>query len=292
MGIEFEFNLQVPCSPNKLDVSINLSKCDIKSVNTEMMELFSETDKIDRNTISTFMTQLSESITKNSSKYKKTWYKHELPNFIVKMIKIKKQLYRQIKATEASHLKKQYNLYNKQIHQMILQYREPKWITTCKEINDMKGKNFWQKIKQISKYKGYTTIPDLINSNQVFTTDKEKADLFADILEETYKQSHNKRFDSDNFNMVSKWNTEFFKHIRPELDVPIITMEEYYKVLLSGKNSSPGKDPITRAILRELDPSLHEKIVEMYNYCLKHSFVPHEWKASTIITIPKPKLCT
>ncbi len=119
-------------------------------VNQKLGEFSHEEEEINGNFIEEFNKKLSELVTSTSPKLRKKRFNYELPPFIVALIKKKRQFYRQIKQNDNdSNLKRQLNDLNKEIHKLIGEFKQDKWIKCCNNINRLNGKNYWTEIKKI-----------------------------------------------------------------------------------------------------------------------------------------------
>ena len=89
----------------------------------------------------------------NSPTSNNKFYSQELPPYIIKLIKTKRRMYRAYRNNPDPKTKTLINDYNKNIHRMIQQYRTHKWLHTCSNINQKQGRNFYQEVKKLSRYK-------------------------------------------------------------------------------------------------------------------------------------------
>lgn len=236
-----------------------------------------------------FNETLKNLILENTPTKVKTFFNYKLPPFILNLIKQKRRLYRQINQNEDHDKKSKYNELTKQIHILIQQYKQDKWVNACKNINDSKGRTYWNEIRKLSQYKANkSVIPEISYNNNSYSTEQDKANVFGDYFEEASKFTIDDNFNEDNLNLVNDWYENFF-NTDPTMEEDInITEEEYYSVLTSGKNTAPGHDHISRNILKKLEHKIHIEIINIYNHCIKNHYFPIEWKTGVIITIPKP----
>lgn len=289
LAMEISFDMQLyPANTNK-NIMLNINKCNIEAVNKELSAFISQKANISENYIEEFNTKLSKLILDNSPPLKEKTYNYTLPPFILRLIKQKRQLYRQIKFKDTIELKTIYNNLNKDIHKLVQQYKEDKWINTCNNINKLKGKNYWQEIRKLSKYKtNLAATPEIIYNNATYCTAQDKANAFAEYYNEVFKAKYNADFDEDHFQNISTWYNNYFTPNNTPTEIPDITEEEYDEVLATGKNTAPGYDCINRNILRQLTEDTHKEILKMYNFCLQNSYFPKSWKQGIAVTIPKP----
>ena len=289
LAIEVTVDPNITPIRSEVEPKYNFEKCDIGKVNTELMEFVYHNGEISQNNISEFQNVLSTSIKNNSPQYKTKYYCQKLPPFIISLIKQKRKLYREIKQFENPEIKRNFNELNKHIHKLIQQFRTSKWLEVCQEINKEQGRNYWQKIKKLSRYKKHNVMPQIEENNKCYTTDKEKTEIFAEHFKNIYKETENDEFDVHHYNYVKRWHDNLLINRQQQLgNIKPITEEEYYNVLHNGKNTAPGYDNIPRKILKKLAPEIHMHIIKILNFCLIHTYYPNEWKTGIIITILKP----
>ena len=276
-------------STTSLSLNLNVKKCNVKQVNNEVKNFIDNSEELNSNIIKNFNKLLEDSIVNNSPFRKQhNFYMHELPPFIISMLKRKRQMYREYIKTNNPEFKSAINKFSKDIKKLIFQYRCSKWLHTCNDINSYQGKFFWSKIKVLSKYKKSFSLPTLNYNNCEFATDIAKANLFADYYEEVYTFLEDPTFEQPHLVSVDRQINQFFR--LPFLpDFPPITDDEYFEVLNSGKNTAPGRDFLSRALLRQLDVKVHKFIISIYNYCLQNCYFPEEWKIGRVVVFPKPK---
>ena len=251
-----------------------------------------ESEPINHITVSRFLADINLAVEKYTPLSKTKCYRSSLPAHILRLIRQKKELYRLRRNNDQDNidLKKRYNQLNKTINFLVNEYRTHTWTEACSNINQLQGKNYWNEIKKLSRYKKSSPNKELFENGVVFKTAKEKACLFAKHFENVYKgNDKNGSFNPNCLKNITNWFREFNKCMHtPNLDFDNITEEEYFSILNSGKNTAPGHDNIKRDVLRKFDMAVHKKIIRIYNYCLKFSYFPEEWKLGIITTIAKP----
>jgi len=154
-------------------------------------------------------------------------------------------------------------------------YSDKVWFTVRKFHN----KRIKQTYASIMKY-----------NNTTATSDKEKADLFADYFEnEVYSltadtlpfhdQVTNQTNNIKNNNKTSL-NTTKWKQI---------TTKEVKCHIKQLRNSSTGPDNIHNRCLKNSSKLLVRHLTELFNSILKQGYIPTRWKMANIILLLKPK---
>lgn len=226
LGFEFSFDLQRAHRKTEDHIYKDCNKCNHEEVNSDLTKYITQMNDINTATISEFLKQIAISVEKHTPSKARRYYTYTLPPYILRLIKIKRQLYREIRLHEEPTLKRKYNEFNKCLQKLIQDYKESQWVKTCEEINDQKGRLFWQQIKKVAKYRPVLNIPDLHHNNQICSTDQDKANLFAQNYKAVYEQHPNKDFCDNNFKEINNCSKNYFKR-RIHFDAgQRITMEE------------------------------------------------------------------
>lgn len=110
----------------------NFQKTDMDSVNRIILAYLDslDNDVIQQNIIN-FSEKLSETILRCTPKTKCNFYSHELPPFIIRLIKKKRQMYREYLVNRDPAAKTDLNQLNKNIQFLVQEYKTHKWIQIC-----------------------------------------------------------------------------------------------------------------------------------------------------------------
>lgn len=119
-----------------------------------------------------------------------------------------------------------------------------------------------------------------------YTTDVEKAQLFADHFKKAFAREDSAQFDKSSYDTVESWFIEYFQE-EPGAETKELDVEEYFRVVFKGKNTAAGYDEIAKFILRKLDDKVHHFIIKIYEYCLNNAYFPMEWKRGILVPIGK-----
>lgn len=289
LGMVVDIDMQLEPHEQTEKITYNYKLSNILKINKEL-ELFIENNEntpFSEQYIEDFNRKLSETIRKHTPVKKRHIFLHELPPYIIKLIKHKRKIYREYCKNPNPHFKKELNNYNKNIQRMIQQYRENNWIAACNKINELKGKNFYNEVKKLSKYKQFPNIPNLIENNKEYITDQEKAQLFAEHYVRRYKFGEDDNYDKNAKTMIDEWYKKYFSNQIHPRERTTLEHADYYQQLHNSKNSSPGKDNIPWIILKRLDEKIHLHIIKIFEFCINEGIFPEIWKTGQIINIPK-----
>lgn len=125
-----------------METKYNFSACKVKKINEKMCGVIKPETPITPDYIAWFTEQLSDTILAQTPKVTVRYHNQKIPAYILRLIKIKKQLYREIRENSDPNLKRKFNALNKDIHKLIGNYRSHKYLEACKEIEDQKGKTY------------------------------------------------------------------------------------------------------------------------------------------------------
>lgn len=287
LAIHLQLKLTATIDIEDIPTKYRYHKCNIERVNTEMKKYLENLGEINERHITNFNNTLAKIILANTPKFKRQYYNYELPPFIIRVIKLKRKMYREYKMERNTEIKKMINQLGKNIHYMIQKYNEYKWLQTCKDIEDSQGKKFYEKINKVTKYRQKSAIDILTEGNKQYSTDQEKAKIFANHFQKALSPDSNQLSDQNTENTVNNW---FNKYFNKKLKNPNIEIDEgeYHELLSKQKNTSPGHDNIPWNIFKQLDINIHQHIIRIYEYCINNSYIPQIWKTGNIITIHKP----
>ncbi|KAH1027255.1 hypothetical protein HUJ05_000801 [Dendroctonus ponderosae] len=275
-GLDLTLTQPTLSTPNQ-EKKLNLTKTDIDKVRQHIHNYIQS--QVQTISIETIQQQLSLAIRKFTPEIKNVFYRHTLSKFILRLIKHKRELYRLYTYTQNNDLKNTLNQLNRNIKTLIQQYRQDKWLETCKEIEEDKGKTYWQKIKKLAQYKKTNTTGTIDENGIERYTGKERADAFARHYQKAFSISTNPKFDNDNWNKINDWYLNYFNN-SPNYTYKLITDTEYDEGLSHIKNTAPGKDKIKAKLLKSLTQETHKLILSEMNNCIINNKIPKTWKSA------------
>jgi len=209
------------------------------------------------------------------------------------LIKLKHHTYRKWKKTGENLYKHQYynskvlltnslrndkrHNFNKLMSSLCLKkmYSDKVWLTVRKFHN----KRIKQTYASIMKYNNITV-----------TSDREKADLFADYFENevyfqpsdtlTFQDQVTRQTNDIKNGIITSSNRTKWKKI---------TEKEVKRHLRQLRNSSTGPDNIHNRCLKNHTELLVQHLTKLFNIILKQGYIPITWKKANIILLLKPK---
>lgn len=112
-------------------IRYNFKKTDMDKVNSEILDyLDSVSEVMSEDLITRFNNKIKEVFVQNTPISRFNFYRHELIPFIISLIRRKRSMYREYRATEETIIKAEINRLNKNIQELIREYSTHKWIKT------------------------------------------------------------------------------------------------------------------------------------------------------------------
>ena len=137
------------------------------------------------------------------------------------------------------------------------------------------SRNFWRLANSVLN-KGKSAIPSLFNGPEVLSSASNKAKLFA---ENFFKNSNLNNSSIVLIVFPSRTYLKLYISVAPNM------VKEVVMNLYLSKTSSP--DSILVVVLKYCEPELSYILAELFNKCLRESFVPDYWKVSSVVPVFK-----
>ena len=148
------------------------------------------------------------------------------------------------------------------------------------------SKAFWQIINKTKKSKSSGDIPTLKANNQIYKTDREKSQLFSEILSSTFKNQTDIRFNNQHKDFIGNEIQKMY--LTPLKADNYFNINDIFTAINKlGIGKSPGEDGIHNIFLKNLPFDYVKKfILRLVNLSI-YSDLPEVWKKATITMIPK-----
>ena len=156
------------------------------------------------------------------------------------------------------------------------------------------SKHFWKRINRIrSGQNTGSSIPTLIDpvTGQKLETTEEKVQLFANRLEEIFKESPLNTFDEAHRSKINDWYSNYRKELtNKNNEFPPITLSEMNEVLKSVNNKeSVDSTNISNAMLKHLTEKSKIALCNLFNIIIENNCIPASWKTATVTMLFKNK---
>lgn len=209
-----------------------------------------------------------------------------LPPDLMHLVREKRRLYRTLKRTNDPVIRTTWNRLVAITRRKIREHREKEWRNITATLDYRDGKKFWNLLNRLTGRKAAPKYP--LQAGIKPLTDAEKSEVLANALLES-SRLEDQLFDEPFREAV----TEEIDNLRladshPPVNEPITAEEIAETIAGQKKNSAPGKDGITWALVRRLPESAIEWLREIYNACLIQGHFPRTWKVATVLMFGKP----
>jgi hypothetical protein len=174
-------------------------------------------------------------------------YNKKLPIYILELIRLRKKTKNFIKRNYDPNIKTGYNKLTSLIREEIDALKNNEWNEFVRKLgkNPSSTKSFWNRINVLRGIKKCSTLPTLIVNNIEYGSDQQKADLFKNVLKETFSSSNDQIFDNKFKIKIEEIveNTYLSKHAFNKKD--LFALKELNLVIKKlNKRPSKGEDKI------------------------------------------------
>ena len=214
-----------------------------------------------------------------------------LPNHIVKLIKEKRKATREYLNTRSQEDKQKLNRLATETKKLIEGFKQNSWQKFCSSLNlhSVSDSKLWKKLHSIETRNDPVVPknPVLVQNNQSIDNPKETANIFANLLAETFSDSEDPNFD-ENFKseIVNNCQQLFINNET----TPVLTNSGELQIIIENLRTrgAPGADQITNKVLKNLPLTYIFFLVDIINSSIRLSHFPDAWKHANIRMIPKP----
>ena len=214
-----------------------------------------------------------------------------------KLIKLKWRRRRELKNAIGDHFissRTEINYLQKEIKRSIRRSEEIKRAKVLERARDKGSKGFWKaKKKELTnenepKQKTAEN-PNLFHKNGMAVTDKEKNEIFKQLLKDT-----NKNYETESsliFEFCDNVEIETKAMIKTNVDFEqlavVVTTKEFDEILKESRKTGPGPDKICYKLLKELPKNVKALACILISSSTINSYVPVKWKEAQSKMIPK-----
>lgn len=209
---------------------------------------------------------------------------NQLPAEITGLIREKNKLLRWARVTLDPNIKREANRLTQRIKYLIKDLNDTKWQNKVASL-DTGDNSLWRMTRALTSEKR-AGIPPIHRPGGVATTDSEKAEIFADSLQEQFT-INNTGLITDTHKINSAAHTLLTQTSTDTL-TPVST--ETVKTIIRGLSTrkAPGPDEVTNLMIKNLTDQKIIELTRIFNRCLHLSYFPLSWKSANVILIHKP----
>jgi hypothetical protein len=137
-----------------------------------------------------------------------------LPKYLIDLIKLRRYYKKLLLKKDDIIFKQKFYEISKIIKEEKKELNNKQWEKFSKNCsaNPLSSKKLWKRIKTVKDGNKVTDYPSLLYNNQVFSSDEQKANLFSDLLSETFKDSESDQFNNNFKDKIEEQMREFFKN--------------------------------------------------------------------------------
>ena len=295
--IKFDVQLSVSISKsvqtNSIEKRFNFLKANWPNYKLNLIKLSDPPKNLTIDSLSSYIRNSFLEAAEKSIPYYESKSYLELPKEIVHLIRKKKIARKLARKYKTEQFKKEYNFYTKKVKEAISEFKDNKWNLFLNNLgsNITSTRPFWQKINRLRGSVSQKKIPNLLFNGVSFNEDTEKANLFKDILEETFNKPSSHLFDENFKNKIKNEIEDKINKIKINGFEKITIFELKKTIKKINNNSASGPDLIANKMISEAPDQFLELIVELFNLTLEKSQIPKAWKESVVTMIPKNKTC-
>ena len=131
--------------------------------------------------------------------------------------------------------------------------------------------------------------PNLIYKDCMAVTDKEKSEMFKQLLKDTMKNHETESSIISEFcdNVENETKAKINTNVDFEQLAIVVTTKEFDEILKESRKTCLGPDKICYKLLKELPKNVKALASILISSSIINSFVPVNWKKSQIQMIPK-----
>jgi GTPase SAR1 family protein len=204
------------------------------------------------------------------------------PEEVRDLIARKRRIRKRWQTTRDPRVKTELNNITQELRRTIQELKQQEISTYLEELSNEASSNYslWKATRKLKRPS--TQIPPIRNENGTWArSNQEKADLFADHLEEVLQPN-----EEDGMHTQNLENVAVLRGSR--LILPTTPREVLKEIKNTTQKKTPGFDLITGEILRHLPQRAVVKLTHLYNAAFRLKYVPRLWKVADVILIQKP----
>lgn len=218
---------------------------------------------------------------------KKETILNNVPNFILLKIKEKNIARRLWMRTKKQEYKSKWNHLRRVIKKELDEFTLSQYKNYVDNL-DQKDQSLWKATRRLLNK--HQEVPSLVENGEFITSDKEKAEAFAEYFEKTFSNTVCERGPPSS-NIPDDDIEEFLRLPKATVQFPLkfTTPKETLELIRRLKTKkSPGHDLIPVIAIKQLPRKAVVLITSIFNSCLRTGYFPDTWKKAELVVIHKP----
>ena len=148
-----------------------------------------------------------------------------------------------------------------------------------KKVSSQGSKQFWKTVKFLKK--ASSQIPTLNNGSIIASTNVDKASVLNEVLSQNFNSTVPPLTEADSQTFSVNSSAELPENI-------FCSEDEVLGLLLTIDTSkASGPDGISGTMLKNTAHTISPLVTRLFNLSIKTGKVPHQWKISSVVPIPK-----
>lgn len=249
-----------------------------------------QTDEIDQ-AVECFQNQILEAAENNIVVHRRTQQNYyDTPQYVRNLITENWRLRRRYARSHREEDRLSLNEHSRLIKASLKEFRQNVWDKRLAELQTT-NQTAWQMQKALRREK--TTIPPIHGLNGIAHEDVEKAEAFADTMENECRINE-ALDDSDEDEEHTAEAERTYIQLRNTEPVPgglrPASLQEIKNIVKKLKvKKSPGYENITNQAIKSLPKKGPCHLLKITNSIIRFTHFPNAWKIATVIMIPKPR---
>ncbi len=185
--------------------------------------------------------------------------------------------------------KTRYNQLTNQLYNEMTKILSSNWDKFIEKLgpNPQSSRKFWQRINTIRNGKGSGSTPKLVSNGNEYKTSQEKANLFKEMLVNTFSGQNNyDSYDNEFKKTTESRIDEYFKN--QKITTKTFNIHDLKAAIKKLPiNSAAGPDGIHNIMLKHLPDNFQYILLALANKTIQDSELDPSWKIAHIRMIPK-----
>ena len=174
---------------------------------------------------------------------------------------------------------------------VIKEEKRNSWRAFCEQIGpETPLGQLWSAVHKMSGVYKKRSMPVLQKGEVEAVSNKEKADMLVESFQEVHRsECVGEERSRRRAETLAANNWKLGKNTENDSPVNVqFSRKELREAILSGGNTSPGRDRLSYELFKHLDDMVEEEILALINTVWAEGCLPKEWKHAVVVPVLKP----